>query len=67
VGHELHDLLAELPAGQAADPGDFLARLGQFYRLNSAERAVVLAARTQAVRARLSHYQAILLSSQVRG
>src|SRR5208282_2910296 len=60
VGHELlHDLLAELPADQAADPGEFLARLGQFSLLNSAERAVVLAARTLAVRTQLAHYQAM--------
>ena len=31
VGQELlHDMLAELPAEQAADPGEFVARLGQF-------------------------------------
>ena len=44
----LHDMLAELPAGQAADPDEFLARLGQFSLINPAERAGVLAARTRA-------------------
>ena len=57
VGHELlHDLLADFPPDQAADDGEFLARLGQFSLLNSAERASVLAARTAAVRARLAHF-----------
>ena len=56
VGHELlHDLLADLPPDQAADEAEFLARLGQFSLLNSAERAVVLAARTRAVQAQLKH------------
>jgi len=56
VGHELlHDMLADLPPEQAADEGEFLARLGQFSLLNSAERAAVLAARTRAVQAQLSH------------
>jgi len=60
VGHELlHDMLAELPADQAADPSEFLARLGQFSLLNSAERTAVLASRTQAVRQQLEHYQAM--------
>ncbi len=40
-----------LPPEQAADDTEFLARLGQFSLLNSAERAVVLAARTRAVNA----------------
>ena len=58
VGHELlHDMLAELPPEQAADEAEFLARLGQFSLLSSAERSVVLAARTRAVREQLAHYQ----------
>jgi DNA-binding PadR family transcriptional regulator len=57
VGHELlHDLLADLPPDQAADEAEFLARLGQFSLLTSAERSVVLAARTRAVHAQLAHY-----------
>jgi len=60
VGHELlHDLLADLPPDQAADEAEFLARLGQFSLLTSAERAVVLAARTRAVQAQLAHYAAM--------
>jgi DNA-binding PadR family transcriptional regulator len=56
VGHELlHDMLADLPPEQAADDGEFLARLGQFSLINSAERAVVLASRTRAVRELLAH------------
>src|SRR5579863_5298663 len=50
VGQELlHDMVAELPAEQAADPGEFVARLGQFSLINPAERASVLASRAQAV------------------
>ena len=60
VGQELlHDMLAELPAEQAADPGEFVARLGQFSLLNPAERASVLASRAQAVHAQLAHYRAM--------
>jgi len=60
VGHELlHDLLAELPAEQAADPSEFMARLGQFSLINSSERAGVLASRARAVRDQLTHYQAM--------
>src|SRR5579872_7158276 len=60
VGHELlHDLLADLPPDQAADESEFLARLGQFSLLSSAERAVVLAARTRAVQTQLAHYKAM--------
>jgi len=56
VGHELlHDMLADFPPEQAADDVEFLARLGQFSLLNSAERAAVLAARTRAVRDQLAH------------
>jgi DNA-binding PadR family transcriptional regulator len=56
VGEELlHDMLADFPPEQAAEDGEFLARLGQFSLLNPAERAVVLAARARAVRAQLAH------------
>jgi DNA-binding PadR family transcriptional regulator len=61
VGHELlHDMLADFPPEQAADEGEFLARLGQFSLLNPAERAVVLAARTRAVRDQLTHLETML-------
>jgi DNA-binding PadR family transcriptional regulator len=56
VGHELlHDMLADLPPDQAADEAEFMVRLGQFSLLTSAERAVVLAARTRSVREQLAH------------
>ncbi len=68
AGHELlHDMIADLPADQAADPDEFLARLGQFSLLNSAERAAVLASRTQAVRQQLAHYQAMYELAVVHG
>jgi DNA-binding PadR family transcriptional regulator len=57
VGQELHDMLADLPDEQAADPTEFMARLGQFSLINSAERAGVLASRTRAVRRQLTHFQ----------
>ena len=58
VGQELlHDMLADLPDEQAADPNEFMARLGQFSLLNSTERATVLASRTRAVRHQLAHFQ----------
>jgi DNA-binding PadR family transcriptional regulator len=58
VGHELlHDLLADLPDDQAADPAEFTARLGQFSLINLAERASVLASRTRAVRTQLAHFE----------
>ena len=58
VGQELlHDMLADLPAEQAGDETEFLARLGQFSEINSAERAGILASRTRAVRDQLAHYQ----------
>ena len=60
VGQELlHDMLADFPPEQAADEGEFLARLGQFSLLNSAERTAVLAARTRAVRDQLAHLEAM--------
>jgi DNA-binding PadR family transcriptional regulator len=50
VGRELlHDMLAELPAEQAGDDLEFMARLGQFEYLTPAERGAVLDARDQAV------------------
>jgi len=58
VGRELlHDMLAELPAEQAGDETEFLARLGQFSEINSAERAGILASRTRAVRDQLAHHR----------
>lgn len=58
MGHELlHDMLADLPPDQAADPGEFTARLGQFSLLDPAERAVILAARSASVRQQLAHYE----------
>jgi DNA-binding PadR family transcriptional regulator len=60
VGEELlHDMLAELPPGQAGDETEFLTRLGQFSEINSAERAGILASRTRAVHDQLAHYQAM--------
>jgi DNA-binding PadR family transcriptional regulator len=58
VGRELlHDMLADLPPDQAADPGEFFARLGQFSLLSYPERTAVLAARGRAVRQQLEHYR----------
>ena len=58
VGRDLlHDLLAELPAEQAGQPEEFLARLGQFTLLNPAERAGVLSSRARAVQGQLAHYE----------
>jgi DNA-binding PadR family transcriptional regulator len=60
VGHELlHDMVADFPPEQAADEGEFMARLGQFSFLNSSERAAVLAARTRAVHDQLAHLNAM--------
>jgi DNA-binding PadR family transcriptional regulator len=60
VGHDLlHDMLADLPADQAGQPEEFLARLGQFSLLSPAERAGVLASRARAVRDQLTHYHAM--------
>jgi DNA-binding PadR family transcriptional regulator len=56
VGREmLHDMLAELPAEQAGDDAEFLARLGQFDQLTSAERCAVLDARLAALETRAAH------------
>ncbi len=52
-------MLADFPPGQAADETEFLARLGQFSLLNSAERSAVLAARARAVHAQLAHLTAM--------
>jgi DNA-binding PadR family transcriptional regulator len=61
VGHDLlHDMLADLPPDQAADPAEFMARLGQFSLISYPERAVVLAARTRAVRDQLAHFETML-------
>jgi len=51
----LHDLLADLPAAQAGDGAEFLARLGQFELLTPAERCAVLDARLTALSARAAH------------
>ena len=68
VGRDLlHDMLADLPAEQAGDEAEFMARLGQFSEINSAERASVLAARTRAVRDQLAHYQAMHTLSAGQG
>jgi DNA-binding PadR family transcriptional regulator len=60
VGRELlHDMLAELPPEQAGDEAEFMARLGQFSLINSAERAGILDSRARAVRDQLAHYEAM--------
>ncbi len=60
VGRDLlHDMLADLPAEQAGDEAEFMARLGQFSEINSAERARILASRARAVRAQLAHLEAM--------
>jgi DNA-binding PadR family transcriptional regulator len=60
VGRDLlHDMLADLPAEQAGEESEFMARLGQFAEINPAERAGILASRTRAVRDQLAHYQAM--------
>jgi len=68
VGHELlHDMIADLPPEQAVDDAEFVARLGQFSLLNSSERAVVLAARTRAVRDQLGHFHVMRDLATERG
>jgi len=60
VGRELlHDMIADLPPDEAADDGEFIARLGQFSLINPEERAAVLANRASAVSARLAHLRAM--------
>ncbi len=55
IGREmLHDLLAELPADQAADDLEFMTRLGQFSLLTPAERDAVLDARDRALAQRIA-------------
>ncbi len=50
IGRELlHDLIAELPAAQAADDLEFLTRLGQFGFLEPTERAAILDTRVAAL------------------
>ena len=60
-------MAADLPPEQAGDETEFLARLGQFSEINSAERASVLATRTRAVRDQLAHYQAMHTLSAAHG
>jgi DNA-binding PadR family transcriptional regulator len=60
VGRELlHDMIADLPPEEAADDGEFMARLGQFSLITPSEQAGVLDARGAAVRARLGHLRAM--------
>ncbi|MGW4243835.1 PadR family transcriptional regulator [Nocardia sp. NPDC004722] len=60
VGRELlQDMLTELPPGQAGDETEFLARVAQFAMLTPEERARVLDARENAVRARLDRLRAL--------
>jgi DNA-binding PadR family transcriptional regulator len=49
----LHDMLADLPAEQAADDTEFMSRLGQFGFLSPDERVAVLDARDAALAERL--------------
>jgi DNA-binding PadR family transcriptional regulator len=68
VGQDLlHDMLADLPADQAGDDTEFIARLGQFSLINPAERARILASRTHAVDAQLAHYRAMLEMADASG
>jgi DNA-binding PadR family transcriptional regulator len=68
VGHDLlHDMLADLPPDQAADPAEFMARLGQFSLISYPERAVVLAARTRAVRNQLAHFETMRDLAETNG
>ena len=48
----LHDMLAELLAGQVGDEAEFLARVGQFELLTADERSAVLDSRLAALSAR---------------
>jgi DNA-binding PadR family transcriptional regulator len=68
VGQELlHDMLAELPADQAAEPGEFMARLGQFSLIDPTERARVLASRAHAVNPQLAHYRTMRELAEAAG
>jgi len=60
----LHDLLAGLPAAQAGDDAEFLARLGQFGLLTPAERCAVLDARLAAITARAAHLAGLARASR---
>ena len=60
----LHDLLAGLPAAQAGDDAEFLARLGQFELLTPAERCAVLDARLAAITARAAHLAGLARASR---
>src|SRR5499425_1327161 len=56
TGRELlHDMLAELPADEAGDEAEFLARVGQFELLALTERCAVLDARLAALSGRAAH------------
>jgi len=60
VGRELlHDLLSELPAGQAGDDLEFLTRLGQFAFLDPVERAAILDVRSAALETRQERLAAL--------
>src|SRR5262249_56558939 len=60
----LHDLLADLPAGQAGDDAEFLARLRQFELLTPAQPRAVLDARLTALTARAPHLAALADASR---
>jgi DNA-binding PadR family transcriptional regulator len=65
AGQELlHDMLADLPADQAGDDTEFLARLGQFEFLTPAERLIVLDARDTALAERLDRLAGLLARSR---
>jgi DNA-binding PadR family transcriptional regulator len=66
VGHNLlHDMLADLPADQAGDDTEFLARLGQFELLSAEEQLRVLRARDDALAERCHRLHE--LSGRARG
>jgi len=65
VGRQLlHDMLADLPADQAGDEAEFLARVGQFDLLTSAERCAVLDARLAALADRTTHLAGLAEASR---
>lgn len=60
TGRELlHDMIADLPAEQAGDDNEFMARVGQFSLLSPDERLSVLDAREKALAERLAHLTAM--------
>ena len=66
VGHDLlHDMLADLPAYQAGDSTELLARLGQFEFLSVEEQLTVLQTRDDALAERCHRLQE--LTSRARG